>query len=124
MAHGDLIDSGYAYGKRDDPLGSYCTWYALDDAAGVTDGEWIDVRGFGLASVSVAGIGTATAHLCASNALTKPDNTTHGLQLGADITADKMVSLLVPVRWVKVRVSTWSSGTIAAIVHALGPGNA
>lgn len=124
MAHGDLIDSGTALGKRDDPMGSYQTWYALHNAAGTTNGVWIDLRGLGLASVSIEGIGTATAHVCCSNAAAKPDNTTHGLQLGDDLTADAMVSLLVPVRWLKVRISAWTSGTVVAIVHCLGPGNA
>jgi len=124
MAHGDQIDVGYAYGKTADPLGSYRTWTALDAAGGTTNGTWIDVRGFGLASVSIEGIGTATAHVCASNAAAKPDDTAHGLQLGDDITADTIVSMLIPVRWVKVRLSTHASGTITAIVHALGGGHA
>lgn len=80
----------------------------------VMDGEWFDARGLGPIGIEVSGITTATAQIRGSNATAKPADNTHGSAIGADITADGIVRVDTPVCWMKVRVSAWTSGTIAA----------
>lgn len=79
----------------------------------IMDGEWVDVRGMWPMSVEVAGITTATVQIRGSNALAAPANNTHGVPVGADITADLLRLVDTPMCWIKVRVSAWTSGTIS-----------
>lgn len=116
MADGDLIDQGAAPSVSD-----YYTSFKLIDAAVATDsGAWVDVRGFANLSLDVTlGGGTATVQLMGSNAPTRPANNVDGRQIGANITADGIVSVTTPVRWLKVKVSAYTSGTINANLQAV-----
>jgi hypothetical protein len=114
MPNGDTIDSGRYSGNN--------AWLAvrlLHDQAAVTDGVWIEVKGFKRLSIDISGITTATLEVRGSNDPLKPLNTNHGRQLGANVTADAIVNVDVPVRWIKVRVSAHTSGTINANMQAV-----
>jgi hypothetical protein len=93
----------------------------LTSAVATTDGEWIDASGLKTMSVHVAGITTATVEIDGSNATTKPADNTHGIKLNAtDITTDQVVMMTINVRWVKVRITAYTSGTINAYLEGHG----
>jgi len=48
-----------------------------------------------------------------SNAVAAPADTVHGAEEG-NVTADGKILVDGPVRWIKARVSVWTSGTIEA----------
>jgi hypothetical protein len=84
----------------------------LTNVAAITDGEWIDVSGLNQMSFDIRGITSATVQLRGSNELTRPADNTHGNQLGSDSTVDGFVIVSASVRWLKVRVSTYVSGSV------------
>jgi hypothetical protein len=90
----------------------------LTNVAAINDGEWIDVSGLNQLSLDIRGITSATVQLRGSNEPTKPLDSTHGNQLGSDTTVDGFVIVSASVRWMKLRVSTYVSGTINAYLEA------
>jgi hypothetical protein len=93
----------------------------LTSAVATTDGEWIDASGLRTMSVHVDGITTATVEIDGSNAAVKPADNTHGIKLNAtDITTDQVVMMTINVRWVKVRITAYTSGTINAYLEGHG----
>src|SRR5262245_57813214 len=85
----------------------------LTNQAATTNGEWIDVSGFNQFSLDIRGITTATVEIDLSNEAIRPADTTHGTALNATpINADQLVMVNVVARWLKVRVPTYTSGTI------------
>lgn len=85
----------------------------LTNAVAITNGEWIDVSGLAAISIDVTGITTATVEIDGSNEMSQPANSTHGRKLNSpDITTDQMVFLSASVRWLKVRMPAWTSGTV------------
>jgi hypothetical protein len=93
-------------------------------AVGTGNGEWIDTSGMTNMSIHITGITTATVEVDGSNEPTKPADATHGIKLnGVDITANQMFTITVPQRWVKARVTAWTSGTINAYLEAQVGGN-
>jgi hypothetical protein len=117
VANGDIIDSGRATANA-----YYTAWKGLDTvtATNVGGSQWIDVRGFPRLTVDVRlGGGTATIQIRGSNAPTKPLNSSDETQIGANITADSIVALDSPIRWIKMIVSTYVSGTINAYINAV-----
>lgn len=90
--------------------------HAIVDAVAVGNGSWFDASGVADMTVHVAGITTATVIVSGSNAPTIPADSTHGATL-ATVTADSIVDIQMPVRWIKARVSAWTSGTINAYVE-------
>lgn len=111
MAHGDIEFQS---------LGAQ-TATLLDAAAATTDGVWIDVGEYENASVHfdfATGTGVGTVQFRGSDLPTKPDNTAHGVQIGTDQTASSLSSTLTLPRWVKCRVTAFTSGTISVYCHA------
>ena len=109
MASGDIITNR-----------KYFRHIRLLDALGATDnGVWIDCLSFTSISIEVSGITTATVLINTSNAATKPANTAHG-QLRATFTADGEYTSNNLPRWLKARISPWTSGTISAIATLRG----
>ena len=93
----------------------------LTDAEATGDGEWIDTSSLALMSVHVSGITIATVEIDGSNDAVKPADNTHGIKLNSiDITADQMIVITAPYRWLKVRVTAYTSGTINAMLEAQG----
>lgn len=88
----------------------------LDGITSTTDGEWIDIEGVIGKTLHIKGIGTATLKVCGSMDMTKPFNSNHEIQIGADITADCLLEIAAHLRWIKVRCSSYSSGTIYAFM--------
>ena len=85
----------------------------LTAVVAVDDGDWIDAANWGPFSFQAEGITTAAVEICGSNNPTKPLNSNHGYMIGSsDLTADGMVEWQGRSRWIKMRVSSWTSGTI------------
>jgi hypothetical protein len=82
-----------------------------------SNGEWINLEGMTPFSIDVSGITNATVQIRVSNAASKPADASHGVQIGSDITVDKINEYTIPARWIKARVSAWVSGTITAILQ-------
>ncbi len=89
----------------------------LDAIVATGNGEWIDVSGLEKYNIHTSGITTATLQIRGSNDETKPSDATHDIQLGSDITADGMKQFTTPLRWLKVRVTVWSAGTITTVIE-------
>ncbi len=89
----------------------------LNGAIATTDGEWVSVAGRKNLTVQVKGITTATCKIHLSNR-TQVQNTdsefVHTL-----LTADSLIAIAGPVRWLKVSVSDYTSGTISAFLEAM-----
>ena len=93
----------------------------LTNAAAVTNGEWIDVSGMRTVTLDIRGITSATVEVDGSNAEARPADNTHGQKLnGTDITVDQVVVVTMPLRWLKVRVVSFVSGNIQALMEAQG----
>lgn len=90
----------------------------LTNAVATGNGEWIDTSGLSLMSIHISGITTATVEIDGSNEVTRPSDATHGIKLNAtDITTNQMVVITAAYRWMKVRVTAWTSGTINAYLE-------
>ena len=90
------------------------TWLLTDAAVATGDGVWVTIGPFRQnINIHVDGITTATVEIDGSSTSSIPANTNHGDQIGGNITADGHISLLEPPRWVKARVTAWTSGTIS-----------
>jgi len=91
----------------------------LDAVAAQDNGDWLDVEGYGKKTIEIIISNTATAQVYVSNAPAKPLNTADHIKVGADVTTSGLVELTSPVRWLKVKVSGWTSGTVSAYVNGL-----
>lgn len=106
MANGDVKQDGSAFRQ-----------WALQDGTGATDsGTWVDIGPFSARGMlEVSGITTATVQVYGSNAPTIPANATDGSLLYAtNITSNGIVPLGDMTRWVKAKISAWTSGTVRA----------
>jgi len=93
-------------------------WLLTDAAVATGNGVWVEVDPFSRdLSIHVDGITTATVIIGGSSESTVPANSAHGDPL-ATVTADGHFALSNPPRWIKARVSAWTSGTIS--VYAVG----
>lgn len=84
--------------------------------SGVTatgNGTWHDCARWRTINVHVKGITTATVDICGSSVLDKPLDTAHETVL-QQVTSDGCVEVTGHPRWLKVRVSAYTSGTIYA----------
>lgn len=90
----------------------------LDAVEAQGNGTWTSIEGCSNFSIHVTGITNATVVVTGSNAPTEPAAATHGIVL-ATVTSDAIVRIDMPVRWVKVRVSAWTSGTISAYLEGV-----
>lgn len=94
--------------------------YKLLDAAGAqTDGQWVDVRDITSGSIHLFGTFDGTVDIRGSNAAEKPENSEHGIQIGSNLTAPALVAYSMPVRWVKARVTIYTSGSISVNFHGV-----
>ena len=86
----------------------------LTAQAANTNGVWASVdRVFPLV-LQVSGITDATVQVRVSAQPTSPAAADHQVQAGLDMTADGLVTLEYPVRWVKCLVTGYVAGTINA----------
>lgn len=89
----------------------------LDAVVATADGVWVDAKRFKTSSIHVFGITTGTVQVRGSNARVKPADNTDAIKIGSDITADGIVSIAYPLRWIKCKVSAYTSGTISAVLQ-------
>ena len=86
----------------------------LNGVIAVTDGEWFAVDGASPVTIHIKGITNATVSVHGANTDVQPANSSHEIQLTVNIKKDDLVIIDVPVKWIKVRVSAYTSGTIFA----------
>ena len=86
----------------------------IDGATGTVDGPWVDIGPYcHNVSIEVSGITSATVTINGSNANGGlPALATAGTAIGSSITADTVASLVGPTRYIRARVTGYSSGTI------------
>jgi hypothetical protein len=89
----------------------------LNAVAATGNGEWINLQGFNPATCHAILTGTATVELDGSCEPTQPADATHGFSLNT-LTATGAIVVNVPVRWLKARVTAYTSGTVT--VHLMG----
>lgn len=94
----------------------------LNAVTATGNGEWINIEGFHPLSFQISGITTASVQFRGSNNPTKPADASDEFQLGSTVTADALVALDAPVKWLKAKVSAYTSGTIS--VYMVGAANA
>ncbi len=96
-----------------------CREYTLLDAkTSTTSGEWADVSGWRRATVHITGIVTATCQIRGCATPTKPLDSEDHIQIGSDITSDTLYEITAKLKWLKVKISAYTSGTISA--YAIG----
>ena len=103
--------------------GGRCISTTFLNAVVATDnGTWMYGGDLEKLTIDVSGITNATIQVRGSNALQPPANSSHGVQIGSDITSDMLVSVDMPVNWIKVMVSIYVAGTIYSRVigHRVG----
>lgn len=88
---------------------------ALDAVVAVDTGQWISTKGYDQGTIHIKGITTATVIINSSNEETRPTAATHDIQR-LSVTADAEHILATLPRWIKVRISAWTSGTIDAFM--------
>jgi hypothetical protein len=104
-------------------FGSTTIWaQLLTDKTDITNGEWMAVLGWHPLTIQIEGITTATVQIRGSNQKAQPANSADQFQLGVNITVDGLFALEVPVKWIKVNVSSYTSGTINAYLMATPKG--
>lgn len=91
----------------------------LPSTSATTTGVWFDTTELASGSIEFILAGTATLQLRGSNAQTKPADAADGTQIDVDITATVIRSIEHCPRYLKVKVSAWSSGacTANAVLH-------
>ena len=96
---------------------NYCAEGCLAfEAVNPSNGQWFSVQGLEKKTIHFVFSGVATAKLMVSNAIDQPDNTVDGVQFGNDITADALVEMKSPVKWMKVKV-TAGAGKVSAYIQ-------
>lgn len=122
MAHGDTLIK-----SADGSLGTRSRTVALlDKALDNVDGPWLANDQFKTGSVTVKGVShSALVHICGSNN-NDPLTADNGFQIGADISADTIVKIDMPCRFIKARITALAGGPVSApgisvIHHAVAP---
>jgi len=90
-----------------------------DNATGGTNGQWIDCGEYDSALIAIdfaPGTFVGTYEVDLSNAATIPLNTANGVPAAAGTTSSANVSIPVAPRWIKGRVSAFTSGAISVNV--------
>lgn len=94
----------------------------LTNVASTVTGEWFEVSGIHPISFQIIGINSATVQLRGSNNPSKPLDAADEFALGHDITTDGLLALDAPVKWVKAKVSAYTSGSINCYMLASSSG--
>ena len=84
----------------------------------VDDGYWLNVQDLKEGSLHITGITTATVQIYGANVTDEPADATDHIQIGADISSNAVFDMDSPVKWMKVKVSAHTTGTIKAIMLA------
>ncbi len=91
----------------------------LAGAGTTTNGVWLPIHGCVPLIVSIEGTFVGTVQVFVSNKVPKPADADNArVQLGSDFDAPGYVLIDGPWRWVKVRVSAYTSGSVEAYAYA------
>lgn len=90
----------------------------LDEVAAPTSGEWCLTEGFDKFSIHIIISNTATVQVYVCNK-PSPANADDYVKVGNDISASALVEIKVPVRYIKVKVTSVSSGNVSAYLEAV-----
>ncbi len=85
----------------------------LDGVTGTQDGVWKDITSWRRTTIEINGISGDTVIISGSCATTKPANASHIVPI-ATITEDTIAEISSKLKWIKVRCSIFSAGTINA----------
>lgn len=80
---------------------------------GTTDGEWFWTAGYEATSYHVSGINGETARIYGANIAIQPIPSATHIQLGSDITADGIYTIVTPTVWQKIAITTGGAGTVS-----------
>ncbi len=86
--------------------------------AAVDDGVWVDVTAWSRISVHVIPTNVSTSQIFGACTPTIPANNVDHAQLGSDISANEIYEVSAKIKYIKVKVSAWTSGTVTA--YAIG----
>ena len=103
-----------------DSIGPFAdTYQLLDGAAATENGTWIRTETLKYASVEIFGTFVGSIQLCGTNQLS-PASNYDGFAFGSVVTAPGQAVLTMPCRWVKAKVTAYTSGALSAILHGVG----
>lgn len=114
MASGDALSTAKAKGLTLQGVG----YKLLDGASAVLDGPWCDVRALRAGSVEIFGTFVGTVTLRGSNSDIAPSSGYEGSIIGSALTAPALVSIGMPIRWIKADVTAYTSGNISVFFHS------
>jgi hypothetical protein len=95
----------------------------LSGATGTTDGTWYNLQGNHPVTITIEGTFAATVQVLVSNNPDRPLDSFNDCPRpdGIDHTTPSVITIDAAYKWVKVRVSAYTSGTISAFILG-GPG--
>ncbi len=99
---------------------SLLTTQLLTAQTAADNGVWINARNLKIFSIHITGLSAGdTCQVRVSSAATIPSNSAHAVQLGSDITAERIVSSSTNrFRWIKVRKSVGGGSSTDAFLFA------
>jgi len=90
---------------------------ALDAVTATGNGEWIDIRGARDMSVHVSGTYVGNVSIRGSCSPTIPADTAHEVSIGTPTAdAESINTVSKSVNWIKIHVTSFTSGSITADV--------
>lgn len=94
-------------------------YHAFATAAVATNSpSWVYVGNRAALTIQTRGITTATVKVYGSNREEDPGTGVNDVQIGADITADGIVRIEGPYRWIKAKITAWTAGTLYVEMQA------
>lgn len=115
MASGDELEIAKSRGLSQLGRG----YKLLDGVAEIGFGPWVDVRTLRPGSVEIFGTFSGAVVLYGSNQDKKPDEAYVGSDLGEPISQPGIVAIKYPLRWLRARVTVFTSGNISAFYHSI-----
>ena len=102
-----------------DPQTNILVYFFPQGVRAQDSGNWVKVEGRDKFSIHLLFTGAAAAQICVSNE-DNPADSEDGVQYGTTITATGasgfLAEIKIPVRWIKVKVSAYTSGVVSAIL--------
>lgn len=90
----------------------------LDGVTSVANGVWVNVRGYRLRTLQITGIIDASVEIreATTDIANKPPNTDDGSLLDQALISDCSKVWVSSATWIKIKVPTYTSGTIKAFL--------
>jgi len=83
----------------------------LKEATATTETDWIDISDYRDKSIEFSGIVDATLQVWSSNKWEAPSKD-EGVQISDDMTANGIYFFSEPLKWIKIKLVSYSSGKI------------